>query len=206
MHVHGHTHIYQCAFPLSHTQRKTHMQRQKKKHTYCRAYTIMTFGESVNMEFLTMATLRSTHEIIPRWHSLQHFPACPILLIWLEGLLQQSLQKQVSRKSRSVCAGSEAREKEVKRGGRISGGQINEGYHSIRVTSVCLSQQRCTWQTDQKQGSLVTWFPFAVWGKLRLLEKERGRSVGWKRRAEETVGTPVSQRLQKSDFVSKTAH
>lgn len=135
-----HTHIPMCIPSLTHTHRKIHMQRQKKKHTHCRAYTIMTFGESVNMEFLTMATLRSTHEIIPRWHSLQHFPACPIFLIWLEGLLQQSLQKQVGRKSRSVCAGREAREKEVKRGGRISGGQINElplqpGHFCVSLTA-----------------------------------------------------------------------
>lgn len=117
-----------------------------------------------------MATVRSTHGIIPRWHSLQHFPACPIFLIWLERLLQRSVHKQVSRKSRSVCAGREERGKgEVKRDG-----WIDEGYGSIRVTFVCLWQQRCTWQTEQKQGFLVTWFPFAAWGKFRLMEQERG--------------------------------
>lgn len=68
--------------------------------------------------------------------------------------------------------GGESKRRSKEREWECTGGWIDEGYGSIRVTLVCLWQQRCSWQTEQKQDSRVTWFPFTAWGK-GLVEQQR---------------------------------
>lgn len=112
--------------------------------------------------------------------ALAAFCCVPIFsdLTWTS-LQQRNLHKQV-RKKVGQCAQGETR---AERGSV----RVDEGYSSVRVTVVCLWQQRCSWQTHEKQGSCVTCFPFTVgWGSGAGREGMEAKRRQRRQRAEKT--------------------